>query len=46
MDYPALEKVSEMVIEEKQKFGRLVVPKGTLLEIFAVRISSVLIIAC
>ncbi|PSR71508.1 hypothetical protein PHLCEN_2v12620 [Hermanssonia centrifuga] len=35
MDYPALEKVSEMVIEEKQKFGRLVVPKGTLLEIFA-----------
>ncbi|THG94303.1 hypothetical protein EW026_g7145 [Hermanssonia centrifuga] len=35
MDYPALEKVSEMVIEERQKFGRLVVPKGTLLEIFA-----------
>ncbi|THG93331.1 hypothetical protein EW026_g7876 [Hermanssonia centrifuga] len=34
-DYPALEKVSEMAIKEKQKFERLVVPKETLLEMFA-----------
>ncbi|KAF7970500.1 hypothetical protein HWV62_23817 [Athelia sp. TMB] len=34
-DYPALEKVSEAAIKEKQKFERLVVPKETLLEMFA-----------
>jgi threonyl-tRNA synthetase len=34
-DYPALEKVSESAIKEKQKFERLVVPKETLLEMFA-----------
>lgn len=36
-DYPALEKVSDMAIKEKQKFERLVVPKETLLEMFSVR---------
>ena len=36
-DYPALEKVADMAIREKQKFERLVVPKETLLEMFAVR---------
>ena len=35
--YPALEKVSESAIKDKQKFERLVVPKETLLEMFAVR---------
>ena len=35
-DYPSLEKVSESAIKEKQKFERLVVPKETLLEMFAV----------
>lgn len=35
-DYPALEKVSESAIKEKQKFERLVVPKETLLEMFSV----------
>ena len=35
-DYPALEKVADMAIREKQKFERLVVPKETLLEMFAV----------
>jgi threonyl-tRNA synthetase len=35
-DYPALEKLSESAIKEKQKFERLVVPKETLLEMFAV----------
>ena len=39
-DYPALEKVSESAIKEKQKFERLVVPKETLLEMFAVRLTS------
>ncbi|KAJ7704359.1 hypothetical protein B0H17DRAFT_1039387 [Mycena rosella] len=34
-DYPALEKVSESAIKEKQKFERLVVKKETLLEMFA-----------
>lgn len=38
-DYPALEKVSESAIKEKQKFERLVVSKETLLEMFAVSIS-------
>ena len=39
-DYPSLEKVAESAIKEKQKFERLVVPKETLLEMFAVRPSS------
>ncbi|ETW77277.1 hypothetical protein HETIRDRAFT_65578 [Heterobasidion irregulare TC 32-1] len=34
-DYPSLEKVAESAIKEKQKFERLVVPKETLLEMFA-----------
>ena len=37
-DYPALEKVADMAIKEKQKFERLVVPKETLLEMFGVSI--------
>lgn len=36
-DYPALEKVADLAIKEKQKFERLVVPKETLLEMFGVR---------
>lgn len=36
-DYPALEKVSELAIKEKQKFERLVVSKEKLLEMFYVR---------
>jgi threonyl-tRNA synthetase len=36
-DYPALEKVSESAVKDKQKFERLVVKKETLLEMFAVR---------
>ena len=36
-DYPALEKIADMAIKEKQKFERLVVPKETLLEMFNVR---------
>ena len=36
-DYPALEKISDLAIREKQKFERLVVPKETLLEMFSVR---------
>ena len=36
-DYPALEKVSEIAIKEKQKFERLVVSKEKLLEMFNVR---------
>lgn len=35
-DYPALEKVSESVIKDKQKFERLEVTKETLLEMFGV----------
>lgn len=35
-DYPAIEKVADLAIKEKQKFERLVVPKETLLEMFAV----------
>ena len=35
-DYPALEKVSDKAVKEKQKFERLVVPKETLLEMFSV----------
>ncbi|GBE83598.1 Threonine--tRNA ligase, cytoplasmic [Sparassis crispa] len=34
-DYPALEKVSDLAIKQKQKFERLVVPKETLLEMFS-----------
>ncbi|KAJ7291211.1 hypothetical protein C8J57DRAFT_1271824 [Mycena rebaudengoi] len=34
-DYPALEKVSESAVKDKQKFERLVVKKETLLEMFA-----------
>jgi threonyl-tRNA synthetase len=37
-DYPAIEKVSDLAIKEKQKFERLVVSKETLLEMFAVRL--------
>ena len=33
-DYPALEKVSESAVKEKQKFERLVVSKEKLLEMF------------
>lgn len=33
-DYPALEKLSEGAIKEKQKFERIVVPKETLLKMF------------
>lgn len=36
-DYPALEKVSESAIKDKQKFERLVVSKEKLLEMFHVR---------
>jgi threonyl-tRNA synthetase len=35
-DYPMLEKISDSAIKEKQKFERLMVPKETLLEMFAV----------
>jgi hypothetical protein len=35
-DYPALEKVSESAIKEKQKFERLVISKENLLEMFNV----------
>ena len=35
-DYPALEKISELVIKEKQKFERLVVSKENLLKMFNV----------
>jgi threonyl-tRNA synthetase len=37
-DYPALKKISDLAIKDKQKFERLVVPKKTLLEMFSVRI--------
>jgi len=36
-DYPALEKLSEGAIKEKQRFERIVVPKETLLKMFEVR---------
>ena len=36
-DYPALEKIADMAIKEKQKFERLVVSKEKLLEMFNVR---------
>lgn len=37
-DYPAIEKLAEGAIKEKQKFERLVVSKEKLLEMFAVRL--------
>jgi threonyl-tRNA synthetase len=33
-DYPALEKLSELAVKDKQKFERIVVPKETLLKMF------------
>ena len=36
-DYPALEKVAESAIKDKQKFERLLVSKENLLEMFSVR---------
>lgn len=36
-DYPALEKVAESAIKERQKFERLLVSKENLLEMFSVR---------
>ena len=36
VDYPALEKLSEGAIKEKQRFERIVVPKETLLKMFGV----------
>ena len=36
-DYPALEKISESAVKDKQKFERLVVSKEKLLEMFNVR---------
>jgi len=36
VDYPALEKLSENAVKEKQKFERLVVSKENLLEMFGV----------
>lgn len=36
-DYPTLEKLADSAVKEKQKFERIVVPKETLLEMFAVR---------
>ena len=35
-DYPALEKLSDAVINDKQKFERLIVPKEMLLKMFNV----------
>jgi len=40
-DYPALEKLSEGAIKEKQKFERIVVPKETLLKMFEVSLVAV-----
>lgn len=37
-DYPALEKITDMAVKEKQKFERIVVSKEKLLEMFAVRL--------
>lgn len=44
-DYPALEKLSESAVKEKQKFERLVVSKEKLLEMFGVSV-WILIRAC
>jgi len=38
-DYPALEKISESAVKDKQKFERLVVSKEDLLKMFEVRSS-------
>jgi threonyl-tRNA synthetase len=35
-DYPALEKLSDAVINDKQKFEHLIVPKEMLLKMFNV----------
>ena len=40
-DYPALEKLADLAIKEKQKFERLVVSKETLLEMFGVRLEYI-----
>ena len=40
-DYPVLEKISDGVVKEKQKFERLVVSKEILLEMFGVSVSSI-----
>ena len=40
-DYPALEKLSEDAVKEKQKFERIMVPKETLLKMFEVRLVGV-----
>ncbi len=37
-DYPALEKLADVAVKEKQKFERLVVSKEKLLEMFHVRL--------
>src|ERR1700722_3336095 len=39
-DYPALEKLSDMAVKDRQKFERLVVPKETLLEMVSVGYAS------
>jgi len=39
-DYPALEKLSDAVINDKQKFERLIVPKEMLLKMFNVSRNS------
>ena len=36
-DYPALEKIAESAVKDKQKFERLLVSKENLLEMFSVR---------
>lgn len=38
-DYPALEKLADVAVKEKQKFERLVVSKEKLLEMFHVRLT-------
>ena len=40
-DYPSLEKATDIVIKDKQKFERLVVSKEKLLEILAVRMRHI-----
>lgn len=36
-DYPALEKIAESAVKDKQKFERLLVSKENLLDMFSVR---------
>lgn len=38
-DYPALEKLTDLAVKEKQKFERIMVSKEKLLEMFGVRVS-------